>query len=131
MNLARQSSLHGKHKTTLFWLYQSVKTEFFTPFLRLGLYILLIKSLLKLMAQPVTSLIWKDHNAWVNFKQKFKSKQQAITITELNNRQFNTNIKVLAESTLHRLAPMIFGTPKTWLTILKEPNGICQPINEP
>ena len=131
MNLARQSSLHGKHKTTLFWLYKSVKTEFFTPFLRLGLYILLIKSLLKLMAQPVTSLIWRDHNAWVKFKQRFKPNKQAITITDLNNRRSNTNFKVLAESALHRLAPMIFGTPKTWLTILKKENGICQPINEP
>ncbi|HAX78648.1 MAG TPA: glycosyl transferase family 2 [Cyanobacteria bacterium UBA11372] len=131
MNLARQSSLHGKHKTTLFWIYKSLEKEKITPFLRLGFYILLIKSLLKLMAQPVTGLIWQEDNAWVNFKQKFKSNKQPITITDLNNRQLNTNFKVLAESTLHRLAPMIFGTPKTWLTILKKENGICQPINEP
>jgi glycosyltransferase involved in cell wall biosynthesis len=131
MNLARQSSLHGKYKSTLFWLYKSLEKEFFTPFLRLGFYILLIKSLLKLMAQPVTALIWIDHNVWVKFKQRFNSNKQAITITDLNNRRLNTNFKVLAESTLHRLAPMIFGTPKTWLTIIKRQNGICQPINEP
>lgn len=131
MNLARQSSLHGKHKSTLFWLLKSLEIEFFTPFLRLGFYILLIKSLLKIIAQPVTALIWTDHNAWVKFKQRFKSNKQTVVITELNNRRLNTNFKVLAESTLHRLAPVIFGTPKTWLTILKKKNTLYQTINEP
>jgi glycosyltransferase involved in cell wall biosynthesis len=131
MNLARQSSLHGKHKTTLFWLYKAVKKEFFTPFLRPGFYILLVKSLLNIMAQPVTALIWKDRHAGVKFKQRFKSERQAVTITDLNNLLLKTNFKVLAESALHRLAPMIFGTPKSWLTIVNKENGICQPINEP
>ena len=130
MNLARQSSSHGRYKSTIFWIKKSLQTEFITPFLRLGFYILLAKSLLKLMAQPVTSLIWTAHNAWVKFKQRFQPHQQAIAITDLNERQ-NTNFKVLAESALHRLAPMIFGTPKSWLTILKKENGICQRINEP
>ncbi len=131
INLARQSSRHGKHKSTLFWLFKSLQKEFVTPFLRLEFYILLIKSLLKIMDRSATALIWTAHNAWVNFKQRFKSDRQAIAINDLNNRLLKTNFKVLAESTLHRLAPMIFGTPKSWLIIVNKNTGLCQPINEP
>ena len=117
MNLAYQSNRCGRAKTTLYWLYQALKIDWITPCLRLGLYTLSISSIVKLIAEPLNSLIWSDNDTGVKFEQKLNlknHKQQVITISKLKQKQADTNIKVLAEKILHRLAPKIFGTPKTW-----------------
>jgi hypothetical protein len=44
-----------------------------------------IKSLLKLLAQPVTSLVWKDHRSWLEFRQRFKSTPDVIPISDINS----------------------------------------------
>jgi len=112
MYLARQSSQRGSHRSTLFWLYKALRADFITPFLRFGLYTLSIKSLLKLIGQPVTSLIWSDHPSWVQFKQRFKSNHRVTTLSEFNKRQTQANFKVIAEDILHQFIPIIFG--KKW-----------------
>ena len=114
MYLARQSSQRGSHRSTLFWLYKALRSDFIMPFLRLGLYTLSVKSLLKLIAQPVTSLIWSDHHSWVQFKHQFRFKHQVTTLSEFKKRQTQAHFKIIAENTLHQLIPIIFGTPKTW-----------------
>lgn len=116
MNLAYQSNRCGRPKTTLYWIYQALKIDWITPCVRLGLYRLSINSIARLMAEPIKS-IWSDGGTEVKSKQKLSLKnhqQEVITISDLKQKQTDTNVKVLAEKILHRLAPKIFGTPKTW-----------------
>lgn len=81
--LLGQSNKCGKHWNTLFWLYKTVGED---PIylLRFQPYTLAIKSLLKLIAQPVTSLIWPGHSSWLQFKQRFSSNHRVITISDIN-----------------------------------------------
>lgn len=114
MYLARQSSQRGSYRSTLFWLYKALCSDFITPFLRFGLYTLSVKSLLKLMAGPVTSLIWSDHHSWVQFKRRFRYNHRVTTLSDLNNRRLDIHFKLIVLDIFHRLIPMIFDTPKTW-----------------
>jgi glycosyltransferase involved in cell wall biosynthesis len=112
--LAYQSSNCGKHSNTLLWLYKSLKEDFITPFLRLGFYVLVIKSCLNLLAKTITSLIWSDHNSWLQFQQRFKKKKRVLILEELDNQKAIFNFKPLAEKILHQLASKIFGSAENW-----------------
>ena len=120
MNLARQSSRCGRDKSTLYWLYKALSVELLTPYLRLGLYTLSLKSMLNLMVRPLIDLIGLDRQGWMAFKQNFKSKNRAINLAEFKNRHSNQNFKSFGEIILHQLAPIIFGTPRTWKKIYYE-----------
>ncbi|WP_157229368.1 glycosyltransferase family A protein [Rivularia sp. PCC 7116] len=50
MYLARQSNVYNNHHQALYWLSQALKVDFITPFFRIGLYTLTIKSLFGLIA---------------------------------------------------------------------------------
>ena len=113
MYLARQSSQRGNHRSALFLLYKALRSDLLTPFLRFGLYTLSIKSVLKLIAQPVTSLICPDHASWVQLKQQFKFNHQVTTLYEFKKKRTQPRFKLIAESTLHQLLLIIFATPKT------------------
>jgi glycosyltransferase involved in cell wall biosynthesis len=84
--LARQSSRGGNHRSTLFWLYQALRFDVWRTTLDHNLYVLGIPSLLKLIAQPVTSLIWPNHLAWLNFIQKKSAPPQPPTLAEIETR---------------------------------------------
>jgi glycosyltransferase involved in cell wall biosynthesis len=107
MYLARQSNLYGRHKITLFWLCNALRREWVTPFLRLGFYILLVKSLLGLMAEAI---IGQKSEEKVKCEQKYSSKDLGAIA--------KFNLKLLAETLLHSLVPILFGTPKTWSKVL-------------
>lgn len=55
LHLARQCSLRGSDRDTLFLLLQVVKVDSITPFLRLGFYALFVKSALSLLIQFMVS----------------------------------------------------------------------------
>jgi len=85
MYLAAQSRRCGNHWSTLSWLYKALQIDS-TNLLRNELYKMSIKSLLKLIAQPITSLLWSDHHSWLQFKQIFKSNNSVITIEDINRK---------------------------------------------
>ena len=114
MNLAHKSSRYSRYKTTLFWIYKALQTDFITPCLRLGLYTMSIKSILGLVTEPLTSRIWGNNNPRLQSKQKSSSSKKTAPSFDPRNKPIKTNFKALAEIALHRLAPIIFGTPKTW-----------------
>lgn len=76
--LANRSYFAGDHWQAIIWSLKGIKLQ---PKTRSN-YKRLLLSFLKLVAQPVTSLIWSDQRAWLNFKKNFQkiidfNKQQA------------------------------------------------------
>jgi len=82
--LAQQSIRTGKHWSTLYWLYKVLRADWMN-LLNSRFYDLGIKSILKFLAQPITSLIWKDHFYWLQYKNRLKSSQPKITISDIEN----------------------------------------------
>jgi glycosyltransferase involved in cell wall biosynthesis len=87
--LIHQSQRTGQHWSVLYWLYKAFRVDSLN-LLNFNLYEMGIKSLLKLLAQPVTSLVWKDHRSWLEFKQRFKSTPDVIPISDINT-EVNTS----------------------------------------
>ena len=81
--LIHQSLRTGQHWSTLYWLYKAFRVDSLN-ILNFNLYEMGIKSLLKFLAQPVTSLVWKDHRSWLEFKQRFKPTPDVIPISDIN-----------------------------------------------
>ena len=84
--LGWRSNNCGMHWNTLVWLSKALQWDL-ALLLRRHLYVLLVKNFLKLFAQPLTRLVWKDHRAWLQFKRKFKVMPQKITVFQISKRQ--------------------------------------------
>jgi glycosyltransferase involved in cell wall biosynthesis len=82
--LIHQSLRTGQHWSTLYWLYKAFRVDSLN-LLNFNLYEVGIKSILKFLAQPVTSLVWKDHRSWLEFKQRFKPTPEVIPIADINS----------------------------------------------
>ena len=95
--LALKSSSSGNHWNTLTWLYKAWRSDLKFALLYHYSYTLSVASLLKLIARPVTSLIWSDHYAWVQFRKKYKWQKRKLTISDINKRV-----------NLHKLLPSTF-----------------------
>ena len=65
----------GNHWKSIYWIYQVLKVDW-AIILHPGIYKILFICTLKILAQPVTSLIWQDHQAWIEFKAKFGIERQ-------------------------------------------------------
>lgn len=111
MYLARQSSQYGNYKSTLFWLHKALRADFLTPFLRLGFYLLLITSLIKLMPQPLFPM--EQKHFLLKFK-PIKATATISTVSELEKQRMSRRVKAIVESILHQLIPVIFGTERHW-----------------
>jgi len=83
--LAEQSRRCGNHGATLFWLYKAVQLDF-VPLLLPNTYKKFGTSLLKLMVQPVTTLIWQDHRAWLEFRARFRLNHSRTAIAGVNRK---------------------------------------------
>ena len=66
----------GDYRTGLHCLFQGAIAD---PILLLrpGVYLALFLGSLKLLAQPVTTLVWKDHKAWIQFRRQFVHQAEA------------------------------------------------------
>lgn len=84
--LAGKSSQSGSHWSTLFWLYKALKSDFIMTLLRHNLYILSIQSILKLIARPLTSLVWSEHRSWLRQEQQFSVNYRGMTISDVTKR---------------------------------------------
>lgn len=68
--LAVKSQQAGRHWDSLRWAYQALKFDSSA----LLHYKLIIISLLKFLAYPITSIVWSNHLNWIRFKENLKSK---------------------------------------------------------
>ncbi len=115
MYLASQSSRTGQHKSTLFWIYKALQNDWITPFLRLGFYILPIKSIVMMLTQPILLKISKKYQFSISLKPQVSSSHPPVkTLEKMTEEQVNRNFKVIAEEILHQVLPLLLGTPKTW-----------------
>ena len=91
--LSIQSCRLGDRQVSLSWLYQilTLDSRFF---FKNKLYKQFFKSFLSLIAHPLTSLIWSNHLAWLEFKQKLKPRKSPITIADLNKKVVKRNYKL-------------------------------------
>jgi glycosyltransferase involved in cell wall biosynthesis len=81
--LVNQSIRDGNHYRTL--LLRAIRLDL-ALLLSDSLYSRLLITTLKLIFQPIASLFWPNHHAWVAFKQRHKSKQSLHTFAELDAR---------------------------------------------
>jgi glycosyltransferase involved in cell wall biosynthesis len=114
MNLARQSSRCGRHRDTLFSIYKALRSDFISPLLRSGFYILSAKSLVNLMVASFKLNTWKSSAGSVQTERKVEVYQPDVKSSNLGNQKKLKGFKILAERVLHWLAPILFGSPKTW-----------------
>lgn len=93
--LASGNRHSGNYWNSIFWTYEAFKLDA-ALFLDYQIYIFLLSSLLKLIAQSLTSLIQPNHLSWLSFKkqqqhinkefdrQQVSLDQQLKTISEMN-----------------------------------------------
>lgn len=82
--LLGKSYVNGDYRNALVWLFKGVIND---PILLLrpGIYPALVFSSLKLCAQPIAKLIWKDHHAWMQFRQRLHRKDESSVQAEAND----------------------------------------------
>uniref|UniRef100_B8HRA4 Glycosyl transferase family 2 n=1 Tax=Cyanothece sp. (strain PCC 7425 / ATCC 29141) TaxID=395961 RepID=B8HRA4_CYAP4 len=125
MNLAHKCSCARQDKTALFWLCQAIGKDFITPWLRLGMYRILIRATFNLYIQNLPILVKKQQ----------KGLAQPVPPSELLSTLETSQLadfyppktlgaispKVLVEILLHRVLLFLLGTPKHWRTRLSKP----------
>lgn len=79
--LLGKSYVSGDYRNALLWLFKGAIADPILLF-RPGVYHALIIGILKLLVQPVTTLVWKDHRAWMQFRRRFKRKSTALSPEE-------------------------------------------------
>lgn len=118
--LSNKSYTCGNNLSCIMWLHKAI-TKDSMQLLNTGLYRVLIPCVIKILLKPVTSLIWKDHKAWLNFKQQFKQKQQGIKVLAISDMNGQINIesrqsKKLYDTVLQHRWSQVFQTCQTVLT---------------
>lgn len=83
MYLAGESRRSGNHWSTLFWLSKALLVDPIN-ILRFQLYTMSINSLLKLIAQPVTSVVSPLHRYTFQLNQQVNSQERVITLADIN-----------------------------------------------
>ena len=81
--LVWKSKQCGNHWHTIFWLYKASQANS-TVLLQPRIYKVFIKIVLKLVAKPITSLIWQDHRSWLQFKQQFAFNYRILETYEID-----------------------------------------------
>ncbi len=81
----------GSYWITLLCLFKAVKSDW-AILTRPGVYVMIAVCLVKIVANPITSLIWSDHRSWLQFKQNFIKNKPELTIEKLH-RQTDTSNK--------------------------------------
>lgn len=114
MYLARQNYFQKRYEKTLVWLYRALKVDCLTPFLRLGLYTMMIKSCYFISYKK----IFHEHKL-ANSPLNFSEQNQANSNKPSNSmiRKYSvakTKIKSWLERILHKIVPLIFKKPGDW-----------------
>lgn len=81
MCLSIRSQQMGNHWDCLRWAYRAAKFDLSA----LKHYKVMLISATKLIAYPITSLVWVDHSAWIKFKEPLKAKLKSLKKQEFSN----------------------------------------------
>ncbi|ARV57780.1 family 2 glycosyl transferase [Nostocales cyanobacterium HT-58-2] len=136
--LLNKSFTCGNYVSTLTWMKKAIIKDFLL-LLDSGLYRVFISSIIKIIFKPFISLIWKDHKAWLKFKQQLKNKhqepQKVLAISDMNgqiiieNRQFR---KLYDKVLQHRWLQVLQGYKSVFPQQVNQKNiDILLPISFP
>jgi glycosyltransferase involved in cell wall biosynthesis len=107
---------YGNYWNGLYWLYQAIKQDS-AILLRRYIYRCIAICIVNILAKPVTSLIWDNHESWLEFKNKLKLAinrvDTTITIDEINKEMRDSQTQ---EIVTHKLYEKL--TWQRWLKIL-------------
>ena len=78
----------GAYWSTLLCLIKALKSDW-AILMRPGVYVMIVVCLLKIAANPITSLIWSNHRSWLQFKHNLIKEKPKLTM-EKTNKQFKT-----------------------------------------
>ena len=82
----------GDYLSSIFWLYETLKVDF-TPLLCGRLYRQFLLCIIRIVAKPATSLIWRDHHSWLQFRKSLSPNRQEIKISDINSK-INEQLKM-------------------------------------
>ena len=99
---AHQSNRCGKHETTLYWLYEALKADFLTPWLRLGLYRLSIASIFNMILRSTTKPI--RNNALLSSRPLTNF---SYTKTDIEQQKFLIKLKLIVGTLFHQIIDII------------------------
>ncbi|GFE71017.1 glycosyltransferase [Chroococcus sp. FPU101] len=108
MYLARQNYYQKSSEKTLVWLYRALKVDCVTPFLRLGLYKMLIKSCYFISIKKLSQV--------KNLEQFFfkTSKPRRRTKDKSSKSIAKIGFKSWLEKILHQIVLLLFSSPNHW-----------------
>ena len=69
--LSYQTRRQGNHRDAFYWLYKALNTDPISILKNRQLWKHAFTSFLKLIAQPITSVIWSNYSDWMQFKRHF------------------------------------------------------------
>jgi glycosyltransferase involved in cell wall biosynthesis len=75
--LADKSKESRNYWRRLLWLYKALQADW-VGLLQPRFYKGFIKTVVMLLASPITSLIWQDHRSWLQFKERLRSNLNTI-----------------------------------------------------
>jgi glycosyltransferase involved in cell wall biosynthesis len=103
----------GNYWSSLYLFYQSVKKDYF---IILRLYKSIVLCIVNLLAKPITSLIWHNHQSWLQFKNKFKLTNNHVSrIKTIAN--INEKMQKPQKIVIHKLYEKLMW--QRWLKILQ------------
>lgn len=73
--IAGKSCIAGDYRGMLRWFFRGLQVDA-ALLLQPGIYKAIPLAMLKIVFQPITGLIWRDHQAWIEFKQRLKPEQK-------------------------------------------------------
>ncbi len=118
--LSWKSRASGDYCRSLMWIYKAIKLDY-SPLLLRPIYQCIIECILKIVAKPVTSLIWSDHHSWLHFQEKFKFFKnvavRATTVSDIQRQMYKS----------HQLPSKPYGRVmwQRWLRVLQLCRTVC------
>ncbi|MCC5636473.1 glycosyltransferase family 2 protein [Nostoc sp. CHAB 5844] len=116
--LAFKSGACADNWNTLVLIFQAIKLDY-TLLLYFWLYKSILIFILKVIAQPLTSLIWNDHDSWMQFRRRFRmySNKAINSKTVISENQTQDNIQSKSHNNLSEKIKL-----QRWLKVLQ----LCQ-----
>jgi glycosyltransferase involved in cell wall biosynthesis len=97
MYLAFESGRRCRHSHVLYWVRRAIRTNPITPFLRCGLYVLLMRSILSMIMPSVFPVYWPRHLWWFTPKPPARD----ITLSDFQKQSFRIKGQLLIQDIFH------------------------------
>jgi glycosyltransferase involved in cell wall biosynthesis len=107
MYFAHQSNRCGRHKTTISWLYEALKADLVTPFLRYGLYRLLIQSSLGLIRHSTRNSTATTQASIPEHQRHQLHPKVMLSINDIKNRKIMLLLMIKTGDIFHNIVNII------------------------